>query len=108
MIKALASVLQDRGPTNELETEPPELRENHPRKTSGLHQEPYFEKRSAMVLLFPRVETMDISLAVTLTDCDAHCERLKGTKDAISITAVDPQEQAGRLAATKGEAGWST
>lgn len=71
---------------------------NHSRKTSGLHQEPYFEKRSAMVVPFPRVETMDISLAVTLTDCDAHCERLKGTKDAISIAAVDPlQEQAGSL-----------
>lgn len=69
---------------------------NDPRKTSGLHQEPYFEKRSAMVVLFPRVETMDISLAVTLTDCDAHCERLKGT--AISIAAVDSlQEQAGIL-----------
>lgn len=102
MIKALVSVLQDGGPTNDLETKPPELRENHPRKTSGLHQEPHFEKRSAMVVLFPRVETMDISLAVTLTDCDAHCERLKGTNDAISITAVDPlQEQAGSLRANK-------
>lgn len=48
-----------------------------------------------MVVLFPRVETMDISLAVTLTDCDAHCERLNGPKDAISVSAVDPlQEQA--------------
>lgn len=82
MIKALAPVLQDGGPPND--------------------QEPYFEKRSTMVVLFPRVETMEISLAVTLADCDAHCEWLKGIKDAISIAAVDPlQEQAGNLRGKK-------
>lgn len=43
-----------------------------------------------MLLFFPRVVTMDISLAVTLTDSDAHCERLKGTADAICMSAMDP------------------
>lgn len=49
-----------------------------------------------MLLFFPRVVTMDISLAVTLTDSDAHCERLKGTADAICMSAMDPSSGTGR------------
>lgn len=57
------------------------------RKTSDTH----LEKRSAMALFFPRVVTMDISFAVTLRDCDAHCERLKGTTDAMFTTITDTE-----------------
>lgn len=43
----------------------------------------YLEKRSAMALFLPRVETIDSSLAVTLSDWDAHCLRLNGATEAI-------------------------
>lgn len=59
------------------------------RKTSDLRGT-HLEKRSAIVLFLPRTLTMDISLAVTLRDCDAHCERLKGTTDAMFTAATDP------------------
>lgn len=36
-----------------------------------------------MALFFPRALTMDSSLAVTLSDCDAHCLRLKGATEAM-------------------------
>lgn len=40
-----------------------------------------------MAVFLARALTMDISLAVTLRDCDAHCERLKGTTDAMFADA---------------------
>lgn len=51
----------------------------------------YLEKRSAMALFLPRVETMDSSLAVTLSDWDAHCLRLNGAMEAIFAARLSDQ-----------------
>lgn len=51
----------------------------------------YLEKRSAMALFLPLAETMDISLAVTLSDWDSHCLRLKGATEAIFAVRLSNQ-----------------
>lgn len=51
----------------------------------------YFEKRSAMALFLPRVETIDSSLAVTLSDWDAHCLRLNWAREAIFVARLSDQ-----------------
>lgn len=50
----------------------------------------YLEKRSAMAVFLPRVVTMDISLAVTLSDWDVHWLRLRlnGATEAIFALCV--------------------
>lgn len=75
-----AELLKSKAPVSERE-----VCEENLQPTPDTH----LEKRSAMVLFFPRAETMDISLAVTLRDCDVHCERLKGTMDAMFTVAMD-------------------
>lgn len=53
--------------------------------------ETYLEKRSAMALFLARVETMDISLAVTLSDWDAHCLRPNGATEAMFVARLSDQ-----------------
>lgn len=75
-----AELLKSKAPVSERE-----VCEENLKPTPDTH----LEKRSAIVLFFPRAETMDISLAVTLRDCDAHCEWLKGIMDAMFTIAMD-------------------
>lgn len=49
----------------------------------------YLEKRSAMALFFPLGLTMDSSLAVTLSDWDAHCLRLNGAMEAMFVVTSE-------------------